>query len=109
MYTVDLHLKGETVISALYNLQSSINLARKSKEKTLCLIVGHGSTGGTHKIKTAVLEKLLELKQKNQIKDYIIGNEVDIFNSKYQTLKGKENIQKSLVGHMNAGEILVIL
>ena len=109
MYTVDLHLKGETVSSAISNLHSFIKLARKTKEKCLCLIVGYGSTGGTHKIKTGVLEELENLKENNQIKDFIIGNEVDIFNPKYQTLKGKETIEKSLVGHMNAGQILVIL
>jgi hypothetical protein len=109
MYTVDLHLKGETGTSAISNLYSSIKLAKKTKEKTLCLIVGQGSTGGTHKIKTAVLEELKTLKEKNQIKGYILGNEIDIFNSNYQSLKGKELIDKTLHGRMNAGQIVVIL
>ena len=109
MYKVDLHLKGETSSSAITNLYSSIKLARSTKEKTLCLIVGYGSTGGTHKIKTCVLDELQKLKENNQIKDYIIGNELDIFNIKYQSLKGKEHIEKSIIGRMNEGQILVIL
>lgn len=106
MYTVDLHLKNETVETACYNLMENIKLARSSKERVLCLIVGYGSTGGTHKIKTAVLERLAELKEKNQVKGFIEGNEIDIFNPKYLSLKGRESIPK---GNYNKGQIIVIL
>ncbi|MDE5547233.1 MAG: hypothetical protein K2M84_04825 [Anaeroplasmataceae bacterium] len=106
MYTVDLHLKNETVETACYNLMEIIKLARSSKERVLCLIVGYGSTGGTHKIKTAVLNRLTELKEKNQIKGFLEGNEVDMFNPKYQSLKGHELIPKRTY---NKGEIIVIL
>ena len=109
MYTVDLHPKGATVEDALYNLKIAIKQARGSKDKTLCLIVGYGSTGGTHKIKTNVLLELEELKKKNQIKDFILGSEVDIFSVKYQTLKGKELIDKECFKRRNPGEIIVIL
>lgn len=109
MYTVDLHLKNETAESAITNLHASIKLARKTKEKTMCLIVGYGSTGGTHKIKTAVLNELLELKNHNQIKGYICGNELDIFNVNYQKLKNKELIEKDALKRKNPGEIIVIL
>ena len=109
MYTVDLHLKKETVDSAISNLYSSIKLVRKTKERVLCLIVGYGSTGGTHKIKTAVENELNQLKSKNQIKGYINGNELDIFNVKYQTLKNKELIPKDVFNKKNSGEIIVIL
>ncbi|MDE7162128.1 MAG: hypothetical protein K2N65_05145 [Anaeroplasmataceae bacterium] len=109
MYTVDLHLKNETTQTALYNLKEAISLAKRTKEHILCLIVGYGSTGGTHKIKTAVLKDLEEFKQKNQIKDYIEGSDLDIFNLKYQTLKGREWIDTECLKRKNKGEILVIL
>lgn len=109
MYTVDLHLKKETVDTAIANLYSSINIARKTKEKVICLIVGYGSTGGTHKIKTAIENELNKLKNKNTIKGYINGNEIDIFNVKYQTLIHKELIPKEVINRKNPGEILVIL
>ena len=109
MYKVDLHQKNETIASAISNLYSSITLARKTKEKTLCLIVGYGSTGGTHKIKTAIENELTELKNKNQIKGFIFGNELDIFNVKYQTLKNKELIEMEAFKRKNPGEIIVIL
>ena len=106
MYTVDLHLKNETVETACYNLMETIKLARATRERVLCLIVGYGSTGGTHKIKTAVLERLSELQSKNQVKGFIEGNEIDMFNPKYLSLKNHEFIPK---GNYNKGEIIVIL
>ena len=95
MYTVDLHNKGKTVSSAISNLHGFIKLARKTKERCLCLIVGQGSTGGTHKIKTGVLEELNNLKEKNQIKDFILGNEVDIFNTDEDFLTANDKVKKS--------------
>ncbi|MDE7264386.1 MAG: hypothetical protein K2N64_06975 [Anaeroplasmataceae bacterium] len=109
MYKVDLHQRNETVASALYNLKESIRIARSSKDHVLCLVVGYGSTGGTHKIKTAVLEQLREYKSKNQIRDFIIGSEIDIFNANYQKLKGKEFLDEDCKRRKNPGEILVIL
>lgn len=106
MFTVDLHLKNETVDTACYNLMEAIKLARASKDRVLHLIVGYGSTGGTHKIKTAVLERLNELKSKNQIKGFLEGNEVYMFNPKYLSLKGHELIPKE---SYSKGEIIVIL
>lgn len=109
MYTADLHCKGETVDTALYNLKQAFILARRSKEKTVCLIVGYGSTGGTHKIKTAVLYELERLAAQKQIKDYILGAELDIFNPKYQTLNGREWIDEACLKRKNPGEVIVIL
>lgn len=109
MFTRDLHLKNETVQTALYNLKETILLARNTKEHVVCLIVGYGSTGGTHKIKTAVLVQLEELKNKHQIKDYIEGNDLDIFNPRYQMLKGKEWLDKEALQRKNKGEIFVLL
>lgn len=109
MFTMDLHQKKETVVSALYNLKEGIRMARTSKEHIVCFIVGYGSTGGTHKIKTAVLEELQKMKEKSQIRDFIIGSEVDIFSIKYQQLRGKELLDEECKKRKNPGEILVIL
>ena len=108
-----LHLKGieedQLVYTALYNLKQAFILARRSKEKTVCLIVGYGSTGGTHKIKTAVLLELERLANHKQIKGYILGSELDIFNPKYQTLSGREWIDEACFKRKNPGEVIVIL
>ena len=109
MYTVDIHLKGENVASAISNLHSSIKLARSSKERLLCVIVGYGSTGGTHKIKTAVLEELQALKSHNKIRDYILGSELDIFKIKYQQFKGKALLDRATLNRRNPGEIIIYI
>ncbi len=109
MFIIDLHLKNETVNTAIYNMKQAIILARKSKEHVICFIVGYGSKGGSHKIKTACLEELERLKNINQIKDYIISSDIDIFNIKYQTLKGKEYLDSNIKNRKNPGEIIVII
>ncbi|HIT49419.1 MAG TPA: hypothetical protein IAD46_00155 [Candidatus Pelethenecus faecipullorum] len=109
MYRVDLHLKGETTESALYHLKQAIALSRKQHEKVLCAIVGYGSRGGTHKIQTAVLQELAVLKEKKQVKDYIIGSDMDLFSPRYQQLKGKEWIPEEVKRAKNPGEVIIIL
>lgn len=109
MYTVDLHLNKETVATAVYNLNEQIKLAKASKEKIVCFIVGYGSTGGSHKIRTSVLESLKEFKEKKRIKDYIVGSDIDIFNSNYQNFLGKNLLDEECKKRRNPGEIIVAL
>ena len=65
MYTVDIHYKGATVLSTKHNIDESIIIARKDKDKLLCLIVGKGN-GGTHKIKTETINILIEYRNTNK-------------------------------------------
>ena len=109
MYTKDLHYAGASTNSAISELETTIKLARKSKEKVICLIVGYGSSGGSHKIKTAVLECLDMLKSKNQIKEFICGSDIDMFNFKYLNMKYKELIPDVVKKRKNPGEIIVII
>ena len=82
MYEVDIHSNKETVNDALYLLDLAIKEAKRDSDRILCLITGYGSRGGTHKIRTAILEKLEEYKQNNRIKAYILGGDID-FGEKY--------------------------
>lgn len=109
MYVVDLHQKNENTEASIYNLFEAIKLARRTKEKIVCAIVGYGSTGGSHKIKNAVMNELLNLKAKKQIKEFIIGNEIDMFNDNYQKLKHKNLIPLECKKRKNPGEVIIIL
>ena len=109
MFTRDLHLKGASVSSALHDLEQTLILARKSKERVVCLIVGYGSSGGTHKIKSAILEELDKKQLKNNIREYIVGSDLDLFNPKYLNMKFKELIPEDVKRKRNPGEIIVIL
>ncbi len=104
----DIHSNKETVDNALYDLEQSIKLCKRQKDKLLCLIVGYGSSSGHHRIKTAVIEKLNEYKEKNFIKDYIEGNNLDIFDIDYQKFKYKDLISDEEKRRKNPGIIYII-
>lgn len=111
MFQIDLHGHGETVKAALYQLEKAIELTRKSKEHAVCLIVGYGSTGGSHKIRTAVLECLNEMLVKRQIKAFILGSQLDIFDINYQKLSDtqKKLVSEKLGKTHNPGEVVVFI
>lgn len=106
---IDIHSNKETKEQAAYNLITWIKRCKKTNDKVLYVIVGYGSSSGKHKIKTNTLEIAEELKSKNQIKDYILGNELDIFNEKYQRFKYKELINDEEKRIKNPGLIVFIL
>ena len=82
MITKDIHSNKETINDAIYALDLAIKEAKRDKDRILCLITGYGSKGGTHKIRTAILEKLEEYKEKGRIKAYILGSDID-YGEKY--------------------------
>ena len=109
MITRDIHSNKETIIHALYELDNSIFLAKKAKEKILCLIIGYGSHGTSHKINTVILEKLEEYKRNGKVKDYILGNKLDIFDLDYQKFKNKELIPETEKKKKNPGCVYISL
>lgn len=86
----DLGHERHTVTSALYELDRAIK--DTGKKNLLILITGYGSKNGSHKIKSAVINKLNEYLTKNRVKDYLLGEDCDIFNQKYQNFKGRDLI-----------------
>ena len=108
MLTRDIHSNKETVAVALYDLDESIKLARREGDKLLALIVGYGNRGGSHKIKTAVIERLNEYASKGFIKGYIEGNHLDIFDSIYQSFKYRDRIPEAEKRKRNPGIIYII-
>ncbi len=103
----DIHSNNETVSDALYELEVSIRMVRHDKDKLLCLVTGYGSKGTSHKIKTAIIERLDELKSKNQIKGYLIGSDLDIFNVNYQSFSHRFSIPKEDFNKRNPGIIYI--
>lgn len=108
MKEIDIHYGHPTVDVAMESLIFHIKSEKKLNSKVVGIIVGYGSSGGTHKIKNEALNKLLEFKASNYIKDFILGNELDIFNSKYQSFKYKDLVRSEIDKH-NPGIIYVIL
>lgn len=107
MYTADIHSNFETVKEAIYNLDIAISFARKEKDKLLCLIIGYGSKGTKHKIKTEILNKLNEYLDNKKIKGYLVGSEIDIFNGNYQKFIYKDRIPEKDKIIKNPGAIYI--
>ncbi len=107
MLNVDIHSNKETVSTALYNMDQAILLAKKQPDKLLCLIIGYGSKGTSHKIHTAVIEKLQEYVKTKRIKGYILGSKLDIFDLDYQKFPYKDKIPNIDKQRKNPGAVYV--
>lgn len=108
MLSRDIHYGKPTVANALEHLELFIRDSKRS-EKIVEVITGYGSSGGSCKIRNAVTLKLVEYKEKNYIKDFIFGNEIDIFNSKYQNFKYKTLLPEELKIIQNKGAVYIVL
>ena len=108
MINYDIHNDKQGFDRIKYDLDIQIKFAKREKDRLLCLIVGYGSTGGTHKIKNNAIEILEEYKKNNRIKDYLLGDNLDIFNPLYQSFKGKDNIPSNLK-NINPGIIIILV
>lgn len=108
MVSRDIHYGKPTVVNALEHLEIFLKDVKRS-EKIVEVITGYGSSGGSSKIKNAVITRLEELKESNYIKDFICGNELDIFNKKYQDFKYKILLPKEVKRIQNKGAIYIVL
>jgi len=109
MISFDIHKNKASVYTAINSLDDYIKRNKKLKIRLFSVIVGHGSTGGSHKIKTAALIFLEEAKVKNKIRGYILGSDIDIFNNKYINFnsKLKKDITREMHQKHNPGEIYI--
>lgn len=108
MLSRDIHYGKPTVYNAIQHLDVFLKSVKRS-ESIVEVITGYGSSGGSSKIKNAVINKLEEYKENKYIKDYICGNELDIFNKKYQDFKYKHLIPDDYKRRCNPGAIYIIL
>lgn len=107
MLEKDFH--GLTVEAALYELEVTIKLARKQRKKLLSLIVGYGASGKTHKIREAFLEELEVKVLKKQIKGYILGSNLDLFNPKFLNFPYRHLIPEEIKRKANPGAIYIVI
>lgn len=109
MYTCNMHYSGIAAKDVKDIIVEAIRFAKREKDKILCLIVGYGSSGKTHKIKTTSLKYLDELMKLNKINNYIVGNELDLFNEKYLSISRAYYIPDSEKKEKNPGKIYVFV
>ena len=107
MYTIDLH--NSTTYSAIANLDKYLSFGRKEKDRLIKFITGYGKSNGSHKIKTALLNKLEEYKLIKKIKDYLDGSNNDMFKEQYHKFLGKNVIPEDERTKANSGIIYVFV
>ena len=108
MLSRDIHYGKPTVFNAIEHLKVFLKEAKRS-DKIVEVITGYGSSGGTSKIKNEAIRYLDELKESNYIKDYICGNDLDIFNLKYQNFKYRSLLSEESKRRCNPGAIYIVL
>ena len=109
MRMYDIHNNNQNKDTVKYELDKEIKSTKRESDRLLYLIVGYGSSGGSHKIKNYVIEYLDLYIKSGLIKDYIIGSDIDIFNSKYQAFKGREKLPENVKKERNPGAIIVLV
>ena len=80
----DLHGKGMLVDDALARLDRIVSAARANGPSIFAVVTGYGSSGGTSRIKSAVLAACRKFKRQNHIRGYLDGEFAgDIFSPQF--------------------------
>ncbi len=98
---------NSNVSSAINRCDELIKLAKKMHEHVIHLIIGYGSTGGSHKINIAIYNHLEELLLKKQIKGYAKGT-LDFTDPNYLKMPYKELIDEKARKRGNLGTVFVV-
>ena len=69
----DLHARGMRVDDALAKLERVISSARAGGPKLFAVVTGYGSSGGTSRIKSAVLAACRRYRRQNHIRGFLDG------------------------------------
>lgn len=108
MIEIDIHEGHPKVNVAIKNLEEQIKLFKRQNKKAICVITGYGSKGGSHKIKNATIE-YLDMQKGKLVKDYILGEDIDMFNIIYQKFSYQHLIDEDMKKKHNKGAIVIIL
>ena len=80
----DLHSRGMRVDDATSELDRLISRARNGGARVFAVVTGYGSSGGTSRIKSAVLAACRKYKKQNHIRGFLDGEYAgDIFSKQF--------------------------
>ena len=80
----DLHGRGMLVDDATSELDRLISRARNGGARVFAVVTGYGSTGGTSRIKSAVLAACRKYQKQNHIRGFLDGEYAgDIFSKQF--------------------------
>ena len=96
MTEYDIHKPQMYVDDALSDLERIISHERAAGSGVFAVVTGYGSTGGTSKIKSAVLAACRRYLRQNHIRGYLDGEKAgDMFSPEFMSFPGTEKIPGS--------------
>ena len=83
----DLHARGMRVDDATSELERLVARARNGNARVFAVVTGYGSSGGTSRIKSAVLAASRKYLKQNHIRGFLDGEHAgDIFSKQFLSL-----------------------
>ena len=104
----DLHERGMRVDDALAKLERIVSSARGGGPRLFAVITGYGSSGGTNKIKSAVIAVCRKYRRLNHIRGYLDGEKAgDMFSAEFLSFPNAAEIPA--IYHRTANPGIVII
>lgn len=104
----DLHGSGMRVDGALAALERIISSARRSGPKIFAVVTGYGSTGGTSRIKDAVLAACRKYRRLNHIRGFVDGEKAaDFLSPEFLAFPDAASIPVSYRRSPNPGVVII--
>lgn len=106
MKEINLEQGKPFVEDALYLLERQM---KNINDNTIVVIHGYGSSGKGGKIKNAVHDYVDLLKEKEEIEDFIFGEDFHMFNEKARKIKTIDKDLSKYYGKNNFGITVIVL
>lgn len=104
----DLHGRGMRVDDALAKLERIVSSARASGPRLFAVVTGYGSSGGTSKIKTAVLSACRTYLRQNHIRGFLDGEKAgDLFSREFLSFPDAASIPAPYHRTANPGIVII--
>lgn len=108
MIEYDLHSNGMRVDDALSDLERIISRARAGNNKVFAVITGYGSSGGTSKIKSAVLAACRKYLREHHIRGFLDGEMAgDFFSPQFLAFPDSGLIPVAYMRSPNPGIVII--
>ena len=104
----NLHERGMRVDDALARLERIVSSARARGPSLFAVVTGYGSSGGTSRIKSAVLDACRRYRRQNHIRGFLDGEEAgDYFTEAFLSFPGAASIPASYRRSPNPGIVFI--
>lgn len=104
----DLHAHGMRVDDALESLERLVSRARGGGPRLFAVVTGYGSSGGTSRIKSAVLAACRTYRRQNHIRGFLDGEFAgDVFSEQFLAFPGAASLPARYCRSPNPGIVLI--